>query len=322
MGKGSPVLVSALLALATSLGAAPAGPQTPIAELVATDASIRGAVTMTASGTQLLAGSSVTAGQSTASLRLARGGEVRVCPHSALSVSASPSGNELMLAMSAGAMETHYRVGGSADTILTPDFRIVLAGPGEFHFAIAADARGDTCVRALPANTSSLIVYEQMGDGVYQVHPHDQLLFHRGSVANPDLFAPPDCGCPAASRNLLAETQPPAPKPEKPRLQPALPALPAVPGELDAGDKSLIEPPPAANEVHVQVEAPFVFRATEPQVPEPPIVARVRLQSLPTPALPGASPPAVAVAEQPRQAKPPRRGLFGHLRSFFVAVFR
>jgi len=330
-----PLLVMALLLSVTlrspaqsptaSSSPSPSSSSKPIAELNSADAAVKGAVIMTAAGTQVLSGSSVSAGDSPASLRLARGGQLRVCPHSVLSLSASASGNDLMLAMSTGSIETDYQLTSSADTIVTPDFRMVLAGPGLFHFAIGADSHGNTCVRALAGNASSLLVYEQMGDGVYQVHPRDQVTFRGGSVANPEMLASGECGCPAP-RNVTAEVQPLGTTIGLPPKASQIPAAPSAPAPAVAAPPTV--PPPSANEIHVQVDAPFVFRAAEVELPPAPVVARVRLQSLPAIPQAAAIPPVapVAAAKQPEVAAKPaakaeKKGMFGRLRALFAGIF-
>lgn len=276
-------------------------------ELASTDASVKGAVTLAAGGARLQSGASITAGPTRASLRLERGGQLDVCPRSSLSISASANGRELMLALGTGALEVHYPLTASADTILTPDFRLMLVGPGEFHFAISADVRGATCVRSLPGDTASVIVYEQMGDGIYQVRPGGQVLFHDGTVKDPGDLMPPGCGCPAPPPNQPAQIQP--------QLIPSFPR--PEPAET--------KPAPAQSDVRIEVDAPLVFRATEPDVPPPPMIARLESRSLPSrwlvvKALP---PPVVAQKPTPKSEQKPeqKKGLMQRLHSFFGAIF-
>ena len=123
--------------------------------------------TLVETGSRVGAGSSITAGEETAILRLNRGGEVRVCPGTTVSVSTSASGKDLMLGLSQGSMETHYVLEDSVDSVLTPDFRVVLPGPGDFQMAVGSDSRGNTCVASLPGSTAAVVVAELLGSGTY-----------------------------------------------------------------------------------------------------------------------------------------------------------
>jgi len=270
---------------------------------------------MEAGRTRVLSGSSVTAGDSTASVRLVRGGEVRVCPRSTVSLTASQNGHSLMLAVGNGSIETHYSLTSSADTILTPDFRLLLAGPGTFDFAVASDTHGNTCVRSLQSNTASIIVNETMGDGMYQVGPGGKVLFRNGSVRDVTDQVPLDCGCPA----------PPETSRTIPDLSTATEEMAAAtpPSAVQNPSESVTAPPPAPapNDVHVVVDAPFVFRAKKPATPPPPPVIRLRLQTMPAILFTSPAPPPVEESKTHRTLKPIKKAL-RHVGSFLGSLFQ
>ena len=284
-------------------------------------------------GNNLASGSSITAGADTAVLNLARGGEVHVCPGTTVSVTPSQNGHNVMLGVNTGALEAHYSLDASSDSVMTPDFRILLAGPGDFHFAISTDTRGNTCVRSLPGNTAAAIVTELLGDRSYQVKATDQLVFHSGQLDRVDMSVPLECGCPPPRQPVLrAENVVKVSEPEPSAAQTALPEGTDAAHVQNAPSDGKVAAAPlgvsiAQNDLHVQVAAPFVFHANGP--PPPPIedASALPLDSRPLPA------PALSAAPPARERKPsgtetasvdsaPRRGFFGKLRGFFAAMFR
>jgi len=289
---------------------APGLGQQPVGELLTSDATLKGSVILTGHGMQVGSGSVIEAGAAAATLRLFRGGELRICPRTTLTVSSSAAG-DLLLGLGTGAIETHYPLASRADSILTADFRILLTGPGDFHFAVSIDTRGNTCLRALDSNNASLIVSELMGDGSYQVKPSEQVILLGGKVSQVSAAGAEACGCPAVTLPREAASREP-------------PAAQGSPREHPSASVTAPLPPPLLGQLQVEIDAPFVFRGDESQPPSAYTLARVNLASLPQlmagiDVLPpnSAAPGPKAAAHSPQR---PKRHFFGKIRAFFAAI--
>jgi hypothetical protein len=301
MSSFAKIIAGTALLAASSI----AGAQQIIGDMTAADASVKGSVVLVGTNTRLMSGSAVNAGATAASVKLARGGELRICPHTGVAITTSQTGKDLQIALNTGAIETHYSLKTSADSILTPDFRILFPGPGTFHFAIASDPRGNTCVRALSGNSSSLVVTEVLGDGIYQVQPTDQVYFRNGRVANADAFVPPDCGCgPPQPAVMRAETE----QPEIP-LQPAQQVTQAPPPPANQQAASQTSGPPRT--VAPKPTGPAFVTEAQNKPPQPPPAAPKNVPKVDVGGVPPTAPQAMIAAygnpvgEAPQQQTPP-----------------
>jgi hypothetical protein len=320
----SPVVAPAIPTLAT-------GPVPVLAPVS------RGPGYVVLAGTRVGAGSSVTAGSETAVLRLTRGGEIRVCPGTTVSVTPSKNQHDLMLGLSTGALEAHYMLDASADSVVTPDFRILFPGPGEFDYAISADTHGNTCVRGLMGNSSSVIVSELMGDRIYQVKPSEQVVFHAGQIAKVGSEVPLECGCPPPTVPVMrASGEPSAPNSASASVHFANASMPAEgmspnsrlaeknssPMTLSSGPETAPLPPSQPNEVHIQVDAPFVFMARNraANVPPPPVLA-ASLSINEGSVRPVYLDPVVQPPREGAKAQAEHHGFFRRLKGFLAAIF-
>ena len=283
------------------------------------------------SGMSVLSGSQLSAGIAPATLKLFRGGQVRICPHGGLS--ATTSGQGLMLATGTGAIEIDYELKQQvADILITPDFNVTLVGPGTFHFALGVNKRGDTCVKPLPGNASAVTFSELLGTRVYQAQPEEALMFRGGKLEPRAAFAG-ECGCPAGVPVMRAEASPsPTPVPPK---DDAPSSKSAERVAVASNEPTTPLPPDRPGQVHVQVDAPFVFSARTTGG-RPYSVAKVQFSSLPNvyfvqervdPVVLTEKPPEVSLKAEASAPKPEekpkkeKKGFMGRIKGFFGALF-
>jgi hypothetical protein len=277
----------------------------------------------------VLSGSELSAGIAPATLKLARGGQMRICPRSGLSVTANGQG--LMLATGVGTVEIDYQLNQQvADVLITPDFNVMLVGPGTFHFALGVNKRGDTCMRPLPGNASEVTFTELLGTGVYKANPNQSVLFQGGKLASPAALTE-ECGCPPAAPVMRAEAQP-SPTPAPATENDTTPKADRV--AVASNEPTSPLPPEKPGQVHVQVDAPFVFNARPG--PRPYSVAKVQFSSLPNIYFVQEKIDPVVLTEKQSEvslkaeAQPPKptempkkekKGFMGRVKGFFGSLF-
>jgi hypothetical protein len=215
-----------------------------------------------------------------------------------------------MFSLNSGNLEMNYPLGTAADTLLTPDLRLLLPGPGTVHIAVKVTPQGDTCVQSLSGNVAAIVVSETMGDATYQVKPDEAVLFKGGHLSEA-AATKQNCGCPVSPPTQVARVAPRPPPPGESK-----PTQPAP------------KPPPPDQNVHIAVSAPLVFRADDPTPDLAETVASLKLEhnqvvQLDPVVLPPPEPakthaqrtmPVVAQKEQ-------KRGFFSKVGSFFATLF-
>jgi hypothetical protein len=298
----------------------------PVGELFASDANSSSAMQLAGSGMAVYSGSELSAGIAPATLKLARGGQVRICPSSGLNVTASGQG--LMLATGAGALEIDYELKQqAADVVITPDFNVALVGPGTFHFALGINKKGDTCVKPLAGNAGEITFSELLGTGVYKSGANQTIVF-RGGKLDSKTELTGECGCPAEAPVIRAEAQPSSkPVDETPK--------PAEHVAVINDEATSPLPPEKPGQVHMQVDTPFVFSA-RPASGHSSAVAKVQFSTLPNvyfvqekvdPVVliarqPEVSPKATAQTSKPEdKPRKEKKGFMGRVKGFFGSLF-
>ena len=262
---------------------------------------------------------SVTAGDKTAQITLARGGDLRLCAsttvHMTRDKSIVPADGEnstaLMLALDRGALEASYKTGSYSDVVLTPDLRILVSGPGMADLKMRVNQKGDTCIDNHGDNAPYITVTSQFEGGIYRVKPNQRVLFEHGSLQQVVDNETEPCGCPPDAAVTVAGNN------GKPVGGPSsTPADTAFPLAVSEG----LKPPPApptqpvvpVGTPHAQVTVPLVYDGAAPSQPA---------------TAPPVTPPAPAAASVPSAEPPPAQktqnsgGFFHHIGHFFAKLF-
>ncbi len=275
----------------------------PIA-IVPIDASgtVTGAMRV-ADGKAIIATSgTVTAGTKTTEVVLPRRGVLRVCASTSVHLASDatvPAGDApgLMVALDHGAVEASFATGRNSDIVLTPDFRILIGGPGAAEVKVRLAPHGDTCVDNPGANAPYVVVSSVFDGGAYRVQPGQRVMFQHGSLSAVVDQEKEPCGCPPEPRPDSNDF----PLAQSAGLAPLAKPVPAPPPSAEAAAK----PPQPLNE-------PLVYSAPNPAAPEKPAA-----EPSPPPAAPSAS--QVPAAQVPAPKK--KAGFFGSIGHFFKKIF-
>lgn len=259
-------------------------------------ATVSGALEVTGGRALIAASGAVTAGgKANTDVALPQRGSLRVCASTTVKLAADrsvPAGElpGLLIALDHGAIETAITTGANADTVLTPDFRILIGGPGSTRVKIRLADHGDTCIDNPGAGAPYVLVTSVFDGSLYRVQPGQRVMLQHGSTHEVIDQEREPCGCPPVESKGND-----------------------FPLAQSAGMAPLAEPKPGP-----------LTQDGKPAVVAPPLVrngdgtAQEQLAAAVAP--PGAAGAATApVADKPAAAK--KTGFFGRVGRFFRRIF-
>jgi len=271
--------------------------QQPIAYVATAGVSVSGSLAVADGRAGIGNDGTITAGDSTAHVQLARGGELRLCASTKVHLSRDSSlvqsdpaaDSALMVAIERGAIEASYTPGKYSDVLLTPDLRILISGPGQADLRVRTNQKGDTCIDNHGANAPYVTVTSQFEGGLYRVQPNQRVMFEHGSLNDVVDNEPEPCGCPAAAPPVSVASATPGILPNGNAAAPAKPAQVGGPSstpadtEFPLAESEGLKPPPSspaqpvvpAGTAHAEVQVPITYDA----------------KATPNPAAPGAAGP-------------------------------
>lgn len=302
------IFLAAALALQAQMPVQTAAVQASPIAIVSIDSSdpakaatVTGALVVTGGRAIIAASGTVTSGSQTTRVMLPHRGELDVCAMSSVKLAADTSVAEgetpgLLLAMDHGAVEMSFAAASNlknADTLLTPDFRILIGGPGAADVKVRLGSQGDTCVDNSGANGPYVVVSSVFEGGAYRVQPGQRVMFQHGSLHEVVDQEKEPCGCP-----------PPAPEGNEFPLAQSMGLAP---------EPKVAQAPALSSQGQTQAQTvpPLVYQSKE----NAPVAA------IPAPAT-GSSVSSTSGAPVPkRHAGAKRRGFFASVGHFFRRIF-
>ncbi len=264
-------------------------------------ATVTGALEVTAGKAFIAASGTVTAGSRTTDVILPRRGTLRVCASTTVKLAADtgvPTGETpgLLMAIDHGAVEMSFADTSAnernADVLLTPDFRILIGGPGASEVKVRLGAGGDTCVDNSGADAPYVVVTSVFGSGLYRVQPGQRVMFQHGSLREVVDQEPEPCGCP------------PSPAPTHGNEFPLAQSEGLAPTPLESSAPIQMTAPP-------QVAPPLVYSSAA-HAPQPAAIPPLPANP-PAPATPAQTPPPAKKVKKP--------GIFVRIGHLFRRIF-
>jgi len=282
--------------------------QTPIAYVPTEGVNLSGSLEV-ANGKAVIGNNgSITAGDKTATVTLARGGTLQLCSTTTVHLSRDRSiddaqSSALMISLDRGALEASYATGKYSDVLMTPDFRILISGPGQADLKIRVNPKGDTCLDNHGADAPYITVTSLLEGGLYRVQPNQRVLFEHGSLNDVVDTETESCGCPPATLEAAKPVGGPS-------STPADTAFPLAQSEgLAAAPPPPTAPAVPAGQPHAQVTVPLVYKSDAPPPKPPPNMA------------PETPPATTAAAPAPQTPRTKQSGFFHSIGHFFAKIF-
>jgi hypothetical protein len=258
-------------------------------------AMVTGALEVSEGKAIIAASGTITAGTETTNVILPHRGVLRVCASTTVKLAADTSVHAgekpgLMMAMDHGAIEASFATGGDSDILLTPDFRILIGGPGAAEVKVRLGQHGDTCVDNAGMNAPYVLVTSVFDGGAYRVQPEQRVMFQNGNLHTVVDQEKEPCGCP-----------PPAPKGND---------FPLAQSEGLAPTLTPVPSPPVQTGTPPQTTESLAYNGAD-HAPQPVATAE-------QPAAPTVNAGTNPAAQSPAKKKP---GFFSRVGRFFRNVF-